>query len=154
MKTSARSSAALRLAGACSPAPARAEEIVVSNYGVSANGMPFAVALAKGFFKDEGANVTGILTSAGGGTTLRNMLAGDAPYAEVNPNAVIAGDPAGRRHQDHQRQRADRRRVRLGGEAGLADQVGQGSEGQEDRLYQPALDQPGAGDAGAADPAG
>ena len=67
-----------------------AEQIVVSNYGVSANGMPFAVALEKGFFKDEGADVTGILTSAGGGTTLRNMLAGDAPYAEVSPNAVIA----------------------------------------------------------------
>lgn len=68
----------------------RAEDIVVSNYGVSANGMPFAVAQAKGFFKEEGANVTGILSSAGGGTTLRNMLAGSAPYAEVNPNAVIA----------------------------------------------------------------
>jgi NitT/TauT family transport system substrate-binding protein len=70
--------------------PASAEEIVVSNYGVSANGMPYAVALEKGFFKEEGANVTGILTSAGGGTTLRNMLAGNAPYAEVNPNAVIS----------------------------------------------------------------
>ena len=63
---------------------------MVSNYGVSANGMPFAVALAKGYFKQEGADVTGILSSAGGGTTLRNMLAGNAPYAEVNPNAVIA----------------------------------------------------------------
>jgi NitT/TauT family transport system substrate-binding protein len=70
--------------------PAAAEDIVVSNYGVSANGMPYAVAQEKGFFKEEGANVTGILTSAGGGTTLRNMLAGNAPYAEVNPNAVIA----------------------------------------------------------------
>src|SRR4029079_748013 len=82
-----------------------AEEIVVSNYGVSANGMPYAVALEKGFFKAEGANVTGIITSAGGGTqlrnnvagnppqrggtTLRNMLAGNAPYGEVNPNAVV-----------------------------------------------------------------
>ncbi|EWY41849.1 hypothetical protein N825_24530 [Skermanella stibiiresistens SB22] len=75
---------------AAMPASARAEDIVVSNYGVSANGMPFAVALKKGFFKDEGADVTGILSSAGGGTTLRNMLAGSAPYAEVNPNAVIA----------------------------------------------------------------
>ena len=63
----------LALAGA-----AQAEDIVVSNYGVSANGMPFAVAMAKGFFKQEGANVTGILTSAGGGTTLRNMLAGNS----------------------------------------------------------------------------
>ena len=69
---------------------ARAEEIVVSNYGVSANGMPYAIAMEKGYFKEEGANVTGILSSAGGGTTLRNMLAGNAPYAEVNPNAVIA----------------------------------------------------------------
>jgi NitT/TauT family transport system substrate-binding protein len=70
--------------------PAATEEIVVSNYGVSANGMPYAVALDKGFFREEGADVTGILTSAGGGTTLRNMLAGNAPYAEVNPNAVIS----------------------------------------------------------------
>ena len=46
-------------------APAHSEEIVVSNYGVSANGMPYAVALAKDFFKAEGANVTGIITSAG-----------------------------------------------------------------------------------------
>ncbi|MCA0008657.1 MULTISPECIES: ABC transporter substrate-binding protein [unclassified Mesorhizobium] len=77
--------ASLALAGT-----AQAEQIVVSNYGVSANGMPFAVAMEKGFFKEEGADVTGILSSAGGGTTLRNMLAGDAPYAEVNPNAIIA----------------------------------------------------------------
>jgi NitT/TauT family transport system substrate-binding protein len=81
--------------GAALSGSARAEEIVVSNYGVSANGMPFAVALEKGFFKKEGANVTGILTSAGGGTTLRNMLAGNAPYAEVNPNAVIAAAQQG-----------------------------------------------------------
>lgn len=76
-------------------APARSEEIVVSNYGVSANGMPYAVALAKDFFKAEGANVTGIITSAGGGTTLRNMLAGNAPYAEVTPNAVVAASQQG-----------------------------------------------------------
>jgi NitT/TauT family transport system substrate-binding protein len=71
-------------------ASALAEEIVVSNYGVSANGMPFAVAMEKGFFKDEGINVTGIITSAGGGTTLRNMLAGNAPYGEVNPVVVVS----------------------------------------------------------------
>src|SRR5579872_6524644 len=69
---------------------AQAEEILVSNFGVSANGMPYGVARAKGFFKEEGANVTGILTSAGGGTTLRNMLAGGVPYGEVNPG-VLAG---------------------------------------------------------------
>ena len=80
--------AAVLAAGLASAA--LAEEIVVSNYGVSANGMPFAVAMEKGFFKDEGANVTGIITSAGGGTTLRNMLAGNAPYGEVNPVVVVS----------------------------------------------------------------
>ena len=47
------------------------------------------VSRAKGFFKEEGANVTGILTSAGGGTTLRNMLAGGVPYGEVNPGVLV-----------------------------------------------------------------
>ena len=43
---------------------------VVSNYGVTTNGMPYAVAMAKGFFKQQGADVTGILSSDGGGTTV------------------------------------------------------------------------------------
>ncbi|HTP48492.1 MAG TPA: ABC transporter substrate-binding protein [Casimicrobiaceae bacterium] len=68
---------------------AGAEEIAVGNYGVSANGMPFAVALEKGYFKEEGLNITGIITSAGGGTSLRNMLAGNVPYGEVNPGVIV-----------------------------------------------------------------
>ena len=54
------------------------------------------------------------------------------------------GDPGGRRPQDHQRQRPHRRRVRLGREARVVDQVDQGLQGQEDRLHEPALDEPGA----------
>jgi NitT/TauT family transport system substrate-binding protein len=69
---------------------ARAEQIAVGNFGVSANGMPFAVALEKGYFKAEGIDVTGIISSAGGGTSLRNMLAGGVPYGEVNPGVIIA----------------------------------------------------------------
>jgi NitT/TauT family transport system substrate-binding protein len=42
------------LAGMASAMSVCAEQIVVSNYGVSPNGMPFAVALEKGFFKDAG----------------------------------------------------------------------------------------------------
>ena len=75
---------------AVATATTNAEEIAVGNYGVSANGMPYAIAMEKGYFKDEGLNVTGIITSAGGGTTLRNMLAGNAPYAEVNPVVVVS----------------------------------------------------------------
>ena len=73
-----------------------AEEIVVSNYAVSANGMPFGIAMAKGYFKDEGLNITGLISSAGGGTTLRNMLAGGGvPYGEVNPGVVVSAVLAG-----------------------------------------------------------
>ena len=63
--------AALVLAFCLVPLAAPAEEIVVSNYGVTTNGMPFAIAMAKGFFKQQGADVTGILSSDGGGTTVR-----------------------------------------------------------------------------------
>ena len=73
-----------------SVAPSQAQQIAVGNFGVAANGMPFAVALEKGYFKEEGINVTGIITSAGGGTSLRNMIAGGVPYGEVNPGVVIA----------------------------------------------------------------
>src|ERR1700687_6444372 len=77
-------------------ATSHAEEIAVGNYGVSANGMPFGVALVKGYFKDEGLNITGLISSAGGGTSLRNMLAGGGvPYGEVNPGVVVSAILAG-----------------------------------------------------------
>jgi NitT/TauT family transport system substrate-binding protein len=66
---------------------AAGENIAVGNYGSSANGMPFAVALYKGFFKEEGADVTGIVASQGGGTSVRNAMAGVA-YGEANPGAI------------------------------------------------------------------
>ena len=73
-----------------------AEELAIGNYGVSANGMPFGVALAKGYFKDEGLNITGLISSAGGGTSLRNMLAGGGvPYGEVNPGVIVSAILAG-----------------------------------------------------------
>ena len=76
-------------AGVRLPLPAQAEEIVVSNYGVTTNGMPYAVAMAKGFFKQQGADVTGILSSDGGGTTVRTMLGGNLAYGEINPTATV-----------------------------------------------------------------
>src|SRR4249920_374759 len=75
---------------------AGAEEIAVGNYGVSANGMPFGVALAKGYFKEEGLDITGLISSAGGGTSLRNVLnGGGVPYGEVNPGVVVSAILAG-----------------------------------------------------------
>ena len=69
---------------------ARAGQIVVSNYGIAANGMPYAIAMEKGFFKQEGADVTGILSSNGGGTTIRNLLGGDLDYGEVDLAGTVA----------------------------------------------------------------
>src|SRR5258708_18639364 len=66
------------------------EQIVVSNFGVAANGMPYAIAMEKGFFKAEGADVSGILSSSGGGTTVRNLLGGNLAYGEVDLAGTVA----------------------------------------------------------------
>ena len=47
---------------------ARAETITVTHWGSAFYGAPYAVAMEKGFFKKRGLDITGILTSAGGGT--------------------------------------------------------------------------------------
>ena len=84
------------LVGAASAASGvHAEQIVVSNYGVSPNGMPFAIAMEKGFFKEAGVNIDGILTSDGGGSTIRNLLGGKLAYGEAAPSAVVAAVQAG-----------------------------------------------------------
>ncbi len=70
--------------------PAKAEEITVTHWGALMYGTPYAVALKKGFFKQAGIDITGILTSKGGGTTVRNVLEGGLPFGEVALSAAIA----------------------------------------------------------------
>jgi NitT/TauT family transport system substrate-binding protein len=67
----------------------QAEVITVTHWGSAFYGAPYAVAMAKGFFKAHGVDVTGVLTSAGGGTSVRNTLAGDMPFGEVALPAAI-----------------------------------------------------------------
>jgi NitT/TauT family transport system substrate-binding protein len=74
---------------------ARAEEIDISNYKVAMNGMPFAVVMEKGYFKECGLNITGIISSPGGGTTIRNLLAGDLLYGEPSLAAVVTAVQSG-----------------------------------------------------------
>ena len=81
---------ALAFGAAAGGAADAAQQIVVSNYGVAANGMPYAVAMAKGFFKQAGADVSGILSSQGGGTTIRNLQGGGLDYGEVDLAGTIA----------------------------------------------------------------
>ncbi|HSB81525.1 MAG TPA: ABC transporter substrate-binding protein [Candidatus Methylomirabilis sp.] len=68
---------------------AQSAEIDASNYGTTTNGMPYAVAMAKGFFKEAGADITGVRGSEGGGTTVRNMLGGNMPYGEIALSAAV-----------------------------------------------------------------
>jgi NitT/TauT family transport system substrate-binding protein len=86
-----RASALGALVAAALAISARAETITVTHWGSAFYGAPYAVAMAKGFFKKRGVDITGILTSAGGGTSVRNTLAGDLPFGEVAlPAAILA----------------------------------------------------------------
>jgi NitT/TauT family transport system substrate-binding protein len=67
----------------------RAETITVTHWGSAFYGAPYAVAMEKGFFKTHGVDITGVLTSQGGGTSVRNTLAGDLPFGEVALPAAI-----------------------------------------------------------------
>jgi NitT/TauT family transport system substrate-binding protein len=67
----------------------RAETIAVTHWGSAFYGAPYAVAMEKGFFKNHGVDITGVLTSQGGGTSVRNTLAGDLPFGEVALPAAI-----------------------------------------------------------------
>ena len=71
-------------------ATAQAEEIEISNYGVGTNGMPYGVALKKGYFKEAGIDITGIRSSPGGAPTIRNLLAGNLPFGEAGLTAIVA----------------------------------------------------------------
>jgi len=81
--------------GVLPPTPARAEQISVTHWGALMYGAPYAVGMAKGFFKDAGVDIDGILTSRGGGTTVRNVLAGGLPYGEVALSAAVAARKQG-----------------------------------------------------------
>ena len=82
--------AALALAALLPLRATAAEQIVVSNFGVAANGMPYAIAMDKGFFKAEGADVSGILSSSGGGTTVRNLMTGHLSFGEIDLAGTVA----------------------------------------------------------------
>jgi NitT/TauT family transport system substrate-binding protein len=75
--------------------PAAAETITVTHWGSAFYGAPYAVAMAKGYFKNHGVDITGILTSTGGGTSVRNTLAGGLPYGEVALSAAMEAIAAG-----------------------------------------------------------
>lgn len=76
-------------------ATASAAKITVTHWGAQFYGAPYAVAMAKGYFKDAGVDIDGFYTSTGGGTSVRNTLASDLPYGEVSLAAAVEAVNAG-----------------------------------------------------------
>ena len=95
VSTVLRRSAIALLAAAASATAATAEDITVTQWGNGFYGAPYAVAIAKGYFKEAGVDVTGILTAPGGGTAVRNTLAGGLPFGEVGLAAALEAIKAG-----------------------------------------------------------
>ena len=69
---------------------AKAETIVASHYGFLFNTAPIAVAIERGEFKKRGIDITEVISSSGGGTTMRNQIAAGAGYGVVGTAAVLA----------------------------------------------------------------
>ena len=75
-------------------------------------------------------DITGILTSTGGGTSVRNTLAGDLPFGEVSTAAAVLAINAGQPLKIIGAGRAQRRRYRLDREDRLPLAWGEGAGGQ------------------------
>lgn len=75
--------------------PCQAFQLAVSQYGRVTATLPWAVAIEKGYFDQAGVKIDQVISGAGGGTTLRNVLASDLPYGEVATSAAIAARRAG-----------------------------------------------------------
>jgi NitT/TauT family transport system substrate-binding protein len=76
----------------CVAAPLRAiaEDILVTQYKADPSGAPYGVAIDKGFFKNAGADITGVISGEGGGTSVRAVIASALGYGETSPAAAIA----------------------------------------------------------------
>ena len=79
----------------CFSPSTHAFQLAVSQYGRVTASLPWAVAVEKGYFADAGVKIDDIIAGAGGGTTLRNVLASDLPYGEVATSAALAAARSG-----------------------------------------------------------
>jgi NitT/TauT family transport system substrate-binding protein len=75
--------------------PAAAVDLLVTQYKNDPSGAPYAVALEKGFFKKHGLDITGIVSGAGGGSSVRNAMATDLGFGDVTAAPVIAAASQG-----------------------------------------------------------
>ena len=81
--------------GFAAASPAQAEDLLVTQYKNDPSGAPYGIALEKGFFKAHGLDITGIISGAGGGSSVRNAIASDLGYGDVTAAPVIAAAEQG-----------------------------------------------------------
>ena len=74
----------------CAAAPAFAEDILVTQYKADPSGAPYGVAIDKGFFKNAGVDITGVISGEGGGSSVRAVIASELGYGETSPAGIIA----------------------------------------------------------------
>ena len=72
-----------------------ANGLSVTEYGVAATSLPWGVARDQGLFKKNGLDFDGIISSHGGGTAVRNMMASGLPFGEIATSAAIAAAQTG-----------------------------------------------------------
>jgi NitT/TauT family transport system substrate-binding protein len=70
--------------------PLHAEDVLVTQYKADPSGAPYGVAIEKGFFKRAGIDITGVISGAGGGTSVRSAIASDLGFGDVSPAPAIA----------------------------------------------------------------
>ena len=68
----------------------KAEDVLITQYKADPSGAPYGIAIEKGFFKQAGIDVTGVISGAGGGTSVRSAIASDLGFGDVSPAPVIA----------------------------------------------------------------
>jgi NitT/TauT family transport system substrate-binding protein len=72
-------------------------EVTVTHWPLLMYAPPYQTAIENGYFEEEGINLTSLVGSSGGGTTVRNVVTGGLPFGEVATpaavNAFYAGAP-------------------------------------------------------------
>src|SRR6266481_46814 len=81
--------------GLASVQPVDAADLLVTQYKNDPSGAPYGIALEKGFFQKHGLDITGIISGAGGGSSVRNAMASDLGYGDVTAAPVIAAAEQG-----------------------------------------------------------
>jgi NitT/TauT family transport system substrate-binding protein len=81
--------------GLAAARPAAAADLLVTQYKNDPSGAPYAIALEKGFFKKHGVDITGIISGAGGGSSVRAAMASDLGFGDVTAAPVIAAADQG-----------------------------------------------------------